>query len=96
MNVATCREFEDTGWLLDDPLAEKPSLIRAVYEKKQIFPKDNSYGIYKFADWLPVSRFLQGSCAPVTYKSKALAQYLNIEHLYICWGRVVPQPQKVR
>jgi cysteate synthase len=91
MNVATCREFEDSGWLLDDPLGEKPALVRAVYEKKQITPKEDSYGIYKFADWLPVSRFLQGSCAPVTYKSKALASYLNVEHLYICFSGYFPE-----
>ena len=91
MNVATGRRFEDTGWLLDDPLGEKPSLIRAVYEKKQITLKKDVYGIYKFADWLPVSRFLQGSCAPVTYKSKALANYLNVAHLYICFSGYFPE-----
>ena len=91
MNVASGREFQDTGWLLDDPMAEKPSLIRAVYEKKQIFPKENAYGVYKFADWLPVSRFLKGSCAPVTYKSKALAEYLNLEQLYICFSGYFPE-----
>ena len=91
MDVATGREFQDTGWLLDDPLAEKPSLIRAIYNKKQIFPKEDALGIYKFADWLPVSHFLQGSCAPVTYKSKALAQYLKLEHLYICFSGYYPE-----
>ena len=91
MNVATGRHFEDTGWLLDDPLAEKPSLIRAVYEKKQIHLKEDSYGLYKFADWLPISRFLQGSCAPVTYKSKGLAQYLNLKNLYICFSGYYPK-----
>jgi cysteate synthase len=91
MNVASGREFQDTGWLLDDPMGEKPSLIRAIYEKKQIFPKADSYGIYKFADWLPVSRFLQGSCAPVTYKSKALAEFLNLENLYICFSGYFPE-----
>jgi len=91
MNVATGRKFQDTGWLLDDPLSKKPSLIRAIYENKQIFPKDNSLGIYKFADWLPVSRFLQGSCAPVTYKSKALAEYLKLDNLYICFSGYYPE-----
>jgi len=90
MNVASCREFQDSGWLLDDPAGEKPSLIRAIYDKKQIIPKEDSYGIYKFADWLPVSRFLQGSCAPVTYRSKALSSYLNLERLYICFSGYFP------
>jgi len=91
LNVVSGSVFDDTGWLLDDPLGEKPSLIRTIYEKKQIFPKDNSYGLYKFADWLPVSRFLKGSSAPVTYKSKALAEYLNLENLYICFSGYFPE-----
>jgi len=91
LNVASGREFEDTGWLLDDPIGVEPSLIRAVYEKKQILPKEDSYGIYKFADWLPVSRFLKGSCAPVTYKSKGLAEYLHLENLFICFSGYFPE-----
>jgi len=91
MNVATGREFEDTGWLLDDPIGETPSLVRAVYDKVQIAPKEDSFGIYKFSDWLPVSRFLQGSCAPVTYKSKGLAKFLNLERLYICFSGYFPE-----
>ncbi|MDR2972754.1 MAG: cysteate synthase [Bacteroidales bacterium] len=91
MNVATGREFLDSGWLLDDPVGEKPSLIRAIYEKKQIIPKDDSFGVYKFADWLPGSRFLRGSCAPVTYQSKRLAEYLNLKQLYICFSGYFPE-----
>ncbi|MDL2228076.1 cysteate synthase [Odoribacter sp. OttesenSCG-928-L07] len=90
INVATNREFDDAGWLLDDPMAEKPSLIRTVYEKKQLFPKDNSYGIYKFADWLPISRMMQGSCAPVTFKSKGLAEYLKLDNLFITFSGYFP------
>jgi len=90
LNVATGRVFQDAGWYLDDPMGKKPSLIRAIYEKKQIFLRDDTYGLYKFADWLPVSRFLQGSCAPVTYKSKELAKFLKLEHLYICFSGYFP------
>jgi len=91
MNVASGREFLDTGWKLDDPIDQKPSLIRAVYEKKQIVLKADSYGIYKFADWLPVSRFLHGSSAPVTYKSKNLAKHLGLDRLYICFSGYFPE-----
>ena len=91
LNVSSDREFEDTGWLLDDPEGEIPSLIRAIYDNKQIFPKEDSYGLYKFADWLPVSRYLPGSCAPVTYHSKKLADYLGLEKLYICFSGYYPE-----
>lgn len=88
--VATGREFEDTGWVLDDRECKSPSLIRAVYAKKQIEVRDNSYGIYKFADWLPVSRMLEGSSAPVTYRSKGLAEVLGLKNLYITFNGYNP------
>ncbi|MBO7269145.1 MAG: cysteate synthase, partial [Bacteroidales bacterium] len=52
-NCATKRQFTDEGWMLADPQHKDPALVRAVYEKKQIEFKDNSYGLYKFADWMP-------------------------------------------
>jgi len=85
-NVATGNIFEDTGWLLEDTTSPQPSLVRAIYEKKQLHPKGEDYGLYTFADWLPVSRLLTGSYAPVTYKSEKLAAYLGCENLYITFS----------
>lgn len=90
-NCATKRQFADEGWTLADPQHKAPALVRAVYEKKQIEFKDNSYGIYKFADWMPVSRMLEGSCAPVTYKSQALAEELGLDNLYITFSGWWPE-----
>ena len=91
-NCATGRQFQDeTGWMLADPQHKDPALVRAVYEKTQIEFKDNSYGIYKFADWMPIQRMLEGSCAPVTYKSVALAKELGLENLYITFSGWWPE-----
>ena len=89
--VATDREFEDNGWILDDAECKTPSLVRAVYDKKQIEVKSDEYGIYKFADWLPVRRMLKGSSAPVTYKSEALAKHLGLENLWITLSGYAPK-----
>lgn len=90
-SVATGKAFEDTGWSLD-PLGEAtPSLIRAEYQQKQLDVKDEEYGIYKFADWLPVSRMLKGSSAPVTYKSEGLAQELGLSNLYVTFNGWWPE-----
>ena len=78
MNVADSREFEDTGWMLNDPACGSPSLIRAVYENRHFNPRDELDGIYRYSDWLPISRTLRRSCAPVTYKSKGLAAFLRL------------------
>lgn len=90
-NCATKRQFEDSGWLLSDPQYSTPSLIRAIYTKKQIQFKDNAYGIYKFADWLPVNRMLEKSSAPITYKSEGLAKKLGLKNLYITFSGYWPE-----
>lgn len=92
-NCATGRQFPDQGWMLADPEHKDPALIRAIYEKKQIEFKENSYGLYKFADWMPISRMLEGSCAPVTYKSEALAKELGLENLYITFSGWWPEKE---
>jgi cysteate synthase len=90
-SLVTGELFNDTGWMLDAPNQTKPGLIRAVYQHKQINPKDPSYGIYRFADWLPVNRMLQGSSAPVTYKSTGLASLLGLKNLYITFSGYWPE-----
>lgn len=89
--VATGRGFKDSGWMLNDKECASPSLIRTEYKKKQIEFKDNSYGLYKFADWLPVQRALEGSCAPVTYKSEGLAKEFGLCNLYITFSGYWPE-----
>lgn len=91
LTVATGRIFQDTGWVLNDPECSVPSLVRAVYDKKQIDFKDESYGFYKFADWLPVNTVLKNSSAPVTYRSVKLARYLGLENLYITFSGYWPE-----
>ena len=88
--VATSRQFNDAGWMLDDAECKSPSLIRAEYEKKQIEVKSDEYGFYKFCDWLPVKRILKGSSAPVTYKSEALAKHLGLSNLWITLNGYCP------
>lgn len=89
--VATGHDFEDDGVILEDRQCKTPSLVRAIYDVKQIDVRDDSFGIYKFCDWLPVKRTLKGSAAPVTYKSKGLARHLGLENLYITFNGYFPQ-----
>ena len=90
-NVATGREFEDEGWMLDDPQTPEPSLIRTNYASKRLNVRSEDYGIYRFCDWLPVRRMLRGSHAPVTYKSVRLAAHLGLKNLYITFSGYFPQ-----
>lgn len=83
--------FDDSGWLLDDPANGNPTLIRSVYQNKQLGLKGDEYGLYTFADWLPINTMLKGSSAPVTYKSEGLAKKLGLKNLYITFSGYWPE-----
>ncbi len=91
MNVGTGRVFEDRGWMLADPEASSPSLVRAVYENKKFTPRDDLKGLYRYAEWMPINRTLRHSCAPVTYHSKGLGQFLGLDNLYITFSGYNPK-----
>ena len=91
MSVATGKIFPDTGWVLAAPGESQPGLVRAIYDKKQIELKDDSYGNYKFADWLPIHKTLQGSFAPITFKSEGLAKKIGLTNLYITFSGYWPE-----
>lgn len=88
---ATGRIFDDSGWVLEDEQSGDPTLIRAMYAKKQLELNGNDYGFYTFADWLPVCKALKGSSAPVTYKSEGLAAHLGLENLFVTFSGYWPE-----
>ena len=90
-SLKTGNQFEDEGWTLEAPGETDPTLIRAVYKNQRIEVKDESLGLYKFADWLPVSRTLAGSSPPVTYKSIGLARHLGLSNLWITFSGWWPE-----
>ena len=91
MNVADGRIFDDKGWVLDDPEGKTPSLVRAVFEQKQLHVGDDSLGLYKFADWMPIQRLLENPSCPITYKSEKLAKKLGLNSLYITFSGWWPE-----
>ena len=91
MNCADGRIFDDAGWTLADPQGKTPSLVRAIYEKKEFEVRDDLDGFYRYANWLPVKRTLANSCPPVTYRSKALAEFLGLDNLFITFSGYYPE-----
>lgn len=85
-------KFEDTNWNLNCPINEQPALVRAIYENKQ-FEFMDLPGLYKFACWLPIEKTLQGSGAPITYKSEGLSKVLGLENLYINFNGYWPEKE---
>lgn len=86
INVADGHEFEDSGWTMSDPSGNTPSLVRAVYDRKEFTPREDLEGIYRYAEWMPVRRMLKDSCAPVTYRSEGLASFLGLSNLFITFS----------
>ena len=68
-----------------------PGLIRAIYEKQVLELRGKEYGLYTFADWLPIQRALKGSWAPVTFRSKGLAGHLGLNNLWITFSGYWPE-----
>ncbi|HSW67723.1 MAG TPA: cysteate synthase [Bacteroidales bacterium] len=85
--------FNDTGWLLDAPGEQTPSLIRAIYNEKQLLLRSPDLGLYKYAGWLPVQRHIEGSSAPITYQSRELAKHLGLKRLYITFSGWWPEKE---
>ena len=90
--VATGRIFDDEGWTLDDKECSLPSMVRPIYEKKQLEVKDGAcLGLYRYADWLPIKKMLNKPSEPITYKSEGLAQHLGLNNLYITFNGWWPE-----
>lgn len=84
-------QFEDKNWELDCPNKDGAALIFANYAKRQLEVKEYLPGLYRYSDWLPVCRTLEGSGTPVTYKSAGLAGALGLSDLYITFNGYWPE-----
>ncbi len=90
-SIKTGKIFNDQGWTLDAPGESEPTLIRSIFEKPRLELNDDSWGLYKFADWLPIGRTLDGSAAPITYRSRKLAGELGLKNLWITFSGYWPE-----
>ena len=89
VNLATGEEYLDDGLLLE--IADAPSLLRTVYGIKKLVVKPDQPGIFRFMDWLPITRVLPGGGAPITYHSKALGPSIGLDRLYITFNGYWPE-----
>jgi cysteate synthase len=76
--------FQDDGLCNDDKKCA--SLLRAVYEEKSFKIRNDAPGIYRYADWLPIDKMLEGSAAPVSYWSKGLSKRLGLSNLLVTFS----------
>lgn len=89
--LATQDEITDDGTVLENPASKSPALLRTIFRSDNLLVRESLPGIFRFADWLPISRILESQGYPVTYKSKALANSLGLENLYITFNGYWPE-----
>lgn len=89
--LGTGKLIKDDGKILAHPECGKPAFLRAEYLNKQFRVREEMPGLYKFSMWMPIFRTLEGSAAPVTYKSEGLAKKLGLKNLYITFNGYWPE-----
>lgn len=85
------KTMSDEGQPLSCPDCSVPHFLRSDYAKKQLEVKNDSYGLYKFSDWLPVDKMLEGSASPLSYKAEALGKKLGLDNLWITFNGWWPE-----
>jgi cysteate synthase len=84
-------ELADDGLVLSHKHCDPPGLLQSIYTAARPGPGDETMGLFKYSDWLPVRRTLRGSSATVTYRSRGLAEYLHLENLFIAFSGYWPE-----
>lgn len=88
--LETSQILVDDGFILVNPATAGPALLRAEYQASQLNIRPEQPGLFRFADWLPVSRVLPSAGYPVTFRSERLASVLGLENLYITFSGYWP------
>ena len=86
-------EFDDTAdaFLLTCPEKHPPALLRAVFRQKRFIVHPERSGVFRFSDWLPVRRHLEGAAGPVAWRSAGLGPRLGLENLLIVFSGWWPE-----
>ncbi len=89
--MLTGMEIIDDGLILSNENSTEPSLLRTVYLNKKFKIKNDLPGLFKFSNWLPVNKVIDGSSAPLTYLSKHLGDSLKLKNLYLTFNGYWPE-----
>lgn len=89
--LQTGTEIADDDLPLSNPSCTEPGFLRTKYRNRRFCPGPADHGIYRFAEWLPIRRTLEGSSAPVTYHSTALGEHLGLSRLFVTFSGYWPE-----
>lgn len=85
--MASGKAVQDHYTLLESP----DGLLRAVYSDGPLNLREGEKGVWKYADWLPVSKTSSQVAGTVTYRSESLAAKLGMSNLWITFHGYWPE-----
>ncbi|CCH33145.1 cysteate synthase [Actinosynnema sp. NPDC047251] len=86
------RRQPDDGLLLDCPAQHEPSLLHTEYRATALVPRATERGLFRYRNWLPISRTLPDAGATVTYRSTTgVARHLGMDDLWIAFNGYWPE-----
>jgi cysteate synthase len=81
----------DDGLILDCDKDHAPALLRTEYASRQFAPRPELSGIFRYQDWLPVTRTLKNAGRSVVYRSKGIGDALGLPNLWIAFNGYWPE-----
>lgn len=85
------KEFSEDNLRLGCDENHGPALIRTQYNNKQLNIREDSQGMFRFSDWLPLHKPIRNSGYPVAYRSERLANKLELQNLWISFSGYWPE-----
>jgi len=84
-------QLHDDGLTLECQKGHEPALLRTTYTKSRFEPDNGISGIFRYRDWLPVSRTVHDAGRSVVYRSRHLAKSLGLSNLWVAFNGYWPE-----
>jgi cysteate synthase len=81
---------DDDGLMLSCTEKHETALLRTEYAEPRFRPDRAVEGIFRYSNWLPVAKSLEGAGRTVVYRSEQLAKVLGLPNLWIAFNGYWP------
>lgn len=85
------KRYDDDGLMLRCTEIHEPALLRTEYAEPRFRPDPSCIGLFRYSDWLPVARPLDGAGRTAVYRSQKLAKELGLPNLWIAFNGYWPE-----
>ena len=81
---------DDNGTTLECGGSHEPSLLFTEYSDSRFLPCQESGGLFRYRNWLPVESELHDPGRTIVYRSRALGRFLEMPNLWIAFSGYWP------